>query len=303
MINFIRLVPQRISRRIRLLFAPFKLAKLYKDGLPKEFTEGLTYLLKGKASNKVLDVSARIEEIRREIAAGGSKPVKVLYSPKPGSSGNVVMENLKPQHGKILDFSMEQISKTGKNERWGVYLHLLASSFQVKTILELGSCVGISGCYLSSVPSCETFITVEGSEDLAAIAEKNIKQLKPDAQILNMLFDDALDEILPSLKSKIDFAFIDGHHEKIATIHYFERLIPYLSDGAVVVFDDVSWSHDMRDAWNILSQRGEFSHSVDLGHVGISLINLPIADNIPKYWDLQTVLGKKKIGNPHGWQK
>ena len=115
-----------------------------------------------------------------------------------------------------------------------------------------------------------------------------------------MLFDDALDEILPQVE-EIDFAFIDGHHEKVATIHYFERLMPKLSPNALVVFDDISWSFDMRECWDYLVNQRGFTDAMDCGTVGVCIWN-PSELSPAKYWDMQTILGKEPIGDPNGWK-
>lgn len=296
-------IARRLSRRINRLLAPGRISRLESQGLPPELSGPLKFLGKETLSQESKQISGRIEALRQRVSERGSRKVRVLYSPKPGSSGTAVSDDLRPQHGKELDFSMEQIAKTGKNRRWGLFLHLLATECRAKTVLELGSCIGMSGCYLASASSCETFITVEGSPELAALAQAHIREFKPDAQVVNMLFDEALDELLPTLSAKIDFLFIDGHHEKIATIHYYQRISPYLSDDAVVVFDDISWSYDMRDAWKILCRREEFAHCADFGAVGVCLLRASSRKEPPLYWDLQKVLGRQRIGDPHGWKK
>ena len=211
--------------------------------------------------------------------------------------------DLKPQPGKVLEFTMKQIAhRASKNRLWGLFLHLLVRTFNAKTVVELGSCAGISGCYLASPPSVETFITVEGSPHLAQLARESFHTIFPRAIVLNMLFDDAIDNEIPRfLKTKIDFIYIDGHHEKIATIHYFEKIMPHLSDQAVVVFDDVSWSSDMREAWNILSSSSVFSHSMDFGALGVCLFERNRTRQ-GQYWNLQPVVGFVKIGDPEGWK-
>jgi predicted O-methyltransferase YrrM len=47
----------------------------------------------------------------------------------------------------------------------------------------------------------------------------------------------------------IDFAFIDGHHDEKATITYFKQIQLHLRKESVVIFDDISWSKGMRNAW------------------------------------------------------
>jgi predicted O-methyltransferase YrrM len=198
---------------------------------------------------------------------------------------------------------MERVAITGRDRRWGTFLHLLAKAHKARTVLELGACAGISGCYLASPDNVAEFMTVEGSPALAKLASDSLQQISPAGAVVNALFDDAIDQDVPRLKNPIDYAFIDGHHERIATIHYYERLIPYLAQPAIVVFDDIAWSADMNEAWNQLAARPEFRYAIDLGHIGVCLYDPSSVNEAPRYWDLQSVLGRTKIGKPHGWKK
>lgn len=156
--------------------------------------------------------------------------------------------------------------------------------------------------YLSSAQTVEELITVEGSEALAEIAKESLKTYKC-ARVVNSLFNEAIDSELSALGDQVDFSYIDGHHETVSTVHYFNRLLPFLKGGAVVVFDDISWSYDMREAWEILSKRPECSHAIDLGAIWVCILKAAAEDKQSggKYWDLQPILGKPEIGDPHGW--
>jgi predicted O-methyltransferase YrrM len=144
---------------------------------------------------------------------------------------------------------------------------------------------------------------VEGSTELSKIAKTSLKG-RSQVMVVNSLFDEAIDKEIASASRKFDFAFIDGHHEKVATIHYFNRLSPYLQEGGLVIFDDISWSYDMREAWDILSGRKEFSHAIDLGAIGVCVMKSNSSQPpSPKKWDLQPVTGFHSIGDPHGWKQ
>jgi predicted O-methyltransferase YrrM len=183
----------------------------------------------------------------------------------------------------------------------GVFLHHLARSAESEVMLELGSCVGVGGAYLASNPHCTEFYSIEASEGLANIARSSVQTVKPQGEVINGLFDPVLDDLLPRLTNGIDFAWIDGHHEKLATIHYFDCLIPHLNPGALVVFDDIYWSQDMLDGWNELRIRTGISHSLDFGPGGICVWKG--GDVEPRQWNLNTYVGsfnwQPKV--PAGW--
>jgi len=281
-----------------------QLSKLESDGLPKKIVPIAKYLITNKCDKSTNEVVLAAESRRAEIAAQGQKQVPIWYSPKPNSADTTKENNERPEPGETLYFTMERIANTGKNKRWGTALHLITRAYASTTAIELGSCAGISAMYFASAPTMQKFITIEGSKELSKIASESLNQFS-NSHVINNLFDEALDETLPNLGKTIDLTYIDGHHEKVATIHYFNKLLPYLKPGAVVIFDDVSWSYDMREAWDELSKRSEFSHSIDFGTVGVCILKECINEDTkpPKYWNLQPVTGKHPIGQPHGWKK
>ena len=254
-------------------------------GLPKQMKPALEYLASGSPDSDTAAVVKLAEGRRREIAEMGDEKISILGSRKGYLPGQPV---------ELVEFTMERVAGTGKNQKWGTVLYLIARGFKSSVAIELGSCAGISAIYLSSAPKVKMLITVEGSKELADVAGESLKT-RTNVKVVNALFDEAFDSQFSSLESKVDLAFIDGHHEKTATIHYFDRLVPFLSSRAVVVFDDISWSSGMRDAWNVLSRRPEFAHCIDLGEMGVCITkkesDSPEAE--PRYWDLQPIFKKR----------
>jgi predicted O-methyltransferase YrrM len=239
-----------------------------------------------------------VAAIRQRIAVRGDEVIPIYYSPKPGAR----YEDGRPKHGELKTFKARDLAlKTSVPEYCGIFLHHLARTAESKVILELGSCVGVGAAYLASSPYCTEFYSIEASRALAGIARESVQTVKPDGEVIHGLFDPVLDDLLPRLSNGIDFTWIDGHHEKLATIHYFERLIPHLNPGALVAFDDIYWSQDMLDGWNELRVREGFSHSLDFGPGGICIWEG--GDAVPRQWNFNPYVGS---GNwtpkkPAGW--
>jgi len=299
----IRKLANRIRRSGIVRYKIKEINHCIQNGLPKEMRPALEYVVSESSDSKTARIAKFAEERRREIASMGDKKISIWGSPKPGDLCHDSSIDARPETGKILEFTMERIARTGKNQKWGTVLYLIASGFKSSVVIELGACAGISTIYLSSAPNVKKLITVEGCKDLANVAKESLKECT-NAKVVNALFDEAISSELPLLDSKVDLAFIDGHHEKTATIHYFNRLVPFLNSRAVVIFDDISWSHDMRDAWNILSKRPEFSHCIDLGEIGVCIIQAyPHSPEVePKYWDLQPLVGGYPVSDgPDYW--
>ncbi|RYD79523.1 MAG: class I SAM-dependent methyltransferase [Sphingobacteriales bacterium] len=139
--------------------------------------------------------------------------------------------------------------------------------------LELGTCLGISGSYIAGALQLNgkgKLVTLEGDKNSAAIAKGNFAKLKlaENTTIVTGKFADTLPEVLLNL-GHVDFALIDGHHNGAATLQYYEQIKPYLSEKAILVFDDIDWSSDMQNAWLKLQQNKELYLFLDLGRMGI----------------------------------
>ena len=117
-----------------------------------------------------------------------------------------------------------------------------------KSLLELGTCVGISAAYQGSacqINQSGALMTIEGSPALANIAKQTLQSLEIfNTEVVIGPFHSTLETVLKSL-APVDFFFNDGHHDGDAVIEYWRLTLPYFADEAVVIFDDISWSPGM----------------------------------------------------------
>ena len=159
---------------------------------------------------------------------------------------------------------------------WSLLLFKLIREFKPSNSIELGTCLGISGAYQASALKLNKsgrLVTLEGANSLAALAEKNFQQLGLDnVHVVSGRFQDILDTVLTENRP-IDYAFIDGHHDEKATISYFEKFIPFLSKNSIIVFDDISWSDGMRNAWKNIEKNIVVKISLDLRAIGICVLD------------------------------
>jgi hypothetical protein len=63
--------------------------------------------------------------------------------------------------------------------------------------------------------------------------------------------------------------YFDGNHSKKATLEYFELLLPTLTNDAVWIFDDIHWSKDMEEAWEIIKNHSKVKVTIDTFQWGI----------------------------------
>ena len=76
--------------------------------------------------------------------------------------------------------------------------------------------------------------------------------------------------MLPELVSNnFDLIYFDGNHQKEATIKYFLTLLPTATNETVFVFDDIHWSKEMTEAWEIIKNHPSVTVSIDTFFWGI----------------------------------
>jgi len=174
--------------------------------------------------------------------------------------------------------STELIAKicgASKPAFWATFLFKLIRKLEPSSCLELGSCVGISASYQAAALHFNekgALVTLEGSPEIAKIAKETLESLNfHSTSVIIGEFNETLSEALQA-SAPIDFFFNDGHHDHDAVIQYFNEALPYLSDQAIIIFDDISWSAGMRKAWHEIESDERVSVSIDFHSIGIVLI-------------------------------
>ena len=148
-------------------------------------------------------------------------------------------------------------------------IYRLAHFFQPNTVLELGTCLGLTTAYLAKAAPRAQIISIEGCPQTADVASENLKSHEIDNVDLRIgNFDSLLPETLAGLE-KVDFVFVDGNHRKEATINYFLQFLPKAHESTVMIFDDIYWSKGMQEAWEIIKAHPSVTVTVDLFWIGL----------------------------------
>jgi predicted O-methyltransferase YrrM len=184
-------------------------------------------------------------------------------------------------------------------ESQGVFLYLCADGFSARRILELGTCAGISGCYLALTPSCRDFVSIEISAPLARVAEQNLRQVTSHATVINAPFNEGLGDALAVSEAPFDLIWIDGHHESEPTLRYFERLRDHASPGKLMLFDDINWP-EMEEAWDAIRLWPGFCHTLNTGRLGIGVLKQQASDRPPQNWKLERRMGVTSLKREPG---
>lgn len=174
--------------------------------------------------------------------------------------------------GLTKDRVIGDIAKSSlKPKKFAQLLFRMVDYYQPKTILELGTSLGVTTSYLASANNESRVVTMEGSSAIANLANKNFNflQLKNIETVVGN-FDETLATTLGQLP-QIDFAFVDGNHRYQPTINYYHQLLPKLNDYSIVIFDDVHWSKEMEQVWEEIKNHDAVRLSIDLFFIGIVL--------------------------------
>jgi len=235
----------------------------------------LTYLLKAKDEHSlhspflfdlyenIIDSFAEyykykgIEAVREEMLLSD----KIIEVTDLGAGSRISKSNAR----KVSSIAKHAV----KQDKYGKLLFRLVNHFKPKTILELGTSLGVTTCYLATANSENQVITFEGCPNISSIAKNNFKKL--ELKNITQIEGD-FDEMLPNELSKldsVDFVYIDGNHRKKATLAYFKQLLSKSHNDTILIFDDIHWSKGMEEAWEEVKASKEVSITVDLFYLGI----------------------------------
>ncbi len=250
------------------------LARAEREGLPGSCVAALRCAFGESLSPEESEAARIIEQIRHEIAHS-------------------------PERFSVLDTGRGSAERTGRQiahrssvpRLWGTVLMKLAKGSKARAILELGSCAGISTCYLAA--SHARVVGVEGSETLSALADEHVRRVSGTAQVVQARFDDVLDH-LDEVIGRPGLVYIDGEHTRTARLHYLDRVLPHLDPGALVVFDDIHLSDELWQAWGESQQRAGIAAAVNLGRFGVCVCG---PETPTRRFDFSRYTGWLRIGS------
>ena len=175
-----------------------------------------------------------------------------------------------PSINKSNRRSVVSIAKNvAKPQKYGQLLFRIVKQYKPKTVLELGTSLGITTSYLATANPDANVTTIEGAKEVAAMAEENFRTLNlQNIELVKRNFDDSLSSVIYCLSS-IDFVFIDGNHRREPTERYFRQLISKANNDSIFIFDDIHWSKEMEQAWKTINCHEAVRCSIDLFFIGI----------------------------------
>ncbi|MFV8357564.1 O-methyltransferase [Flavobacterium sp. XS1P32] len=167
-----------------------------------------------------------------------------------------------------------QIAKTaGISRKRAELLFRITHYFQPDSVLEIGTSLGLATAALSlgsqSVGIKAKITTLEGCPNTMAIAKSELQLFNFDnVNPIVTEFSSFLGDIqLQTLNFKL--IYFDGNHSKKATLDYFDLLLPTITNETVWIIDDINWSPEMKNAWEIIKTHPKVTVTIDTFQWGL----------------------------------
>lgn len=166
--------------------------------------------------------------------------------------------------------SIRSIAKAAlKPKKYSQLLYKIIAFYQPGHVLEMGTSLGITTCYLAAANLNAKLVTMEGAPNIAIVAKQTFKELGFDN--IEMKEGD-FEETLPGYLNSIDHigvAYIDGNHKYEPTIRYFNFLLEKSNENSILIFDDIHWSAEMEKAWEEIKNHPAVTLTIDLFFIGL----------------------------------
>ncbi len=164
---------------------------------------------------------------------------------------------------------IRKIARTaGISAKNGQLLMNLIHYLKPKSILEIGTSLGISTAYMAIAAPNSRIVTLEGCKETAYIAQKQFRDYKLDnIDLVAGNFADTLPKVLA--EQQFDLIFFDGNHQKTPTLQYFNLCLEHTTDHSVFIFDDIHWSSEMEETWNLIKEDPKVTVSIDTFQWGL----------------------------------
>ena len=166
---------------------------------------------------------------------------------------------------RVFRTNARKISQVAKNagitQKRAELLYRLTKYFKPNTILELGTSLGMATSSLSLGNPDSTITTIEGCPETASIANEQFESF--NLNNINLKVNKFDNELKSLQNQKFNLIYVDGNHQKDATLNYFNLLLETINNDSVIIFDDIHWSKGMTEAWELIKINEKVSVTVD----------------------------------------
>lgn len=160
------------------------------------------------------------------------------------------------------------VKSAGVSKKRAYLLGRLVSYFNCRSILEIGTSLGLATTSMRLGNPSAKITTLEGCKNTAAVAKNSFELFKFENIIIEIgNFNETLPKVL--IDHTFDLIYFDGNHQKQPTIDYFELCLKSKHNDSIFIFDDIYWSKGMQEAWNYIRNHEEVTVSIDTFYWGI----------------------------------
>jgi predicted O-methyltransferase YrrM len=178
-----------------------------------------------------------------------------------GAGSKVFKSNTRP---------IDKIAKTaGITQKRAELLFRITNYFQPQSILEIGTSLGLATSALALGNPKASITTLEGCPETANQCKLQLQKFKINN--VNSIITE-FGEYLQSqnlISNIFNLIYIDGNHSKKATLDYFELLLPTITNETLWIFDDIHWSPEMEEAWEVIKTNPKVSVTIDTFQWGL----------------------------------
>jgi len=177
----------------------------------------LSIMKKHRDQSIVQITDPKIEEYARKMTTQESESIKALVT-----SSSEELEYIDMLSGNLV----------------GQLLKMLVRISGAKRVLEIGTFTGYSALMIAeALPEGGEVITLEMNLLYQELAEEHFKRFDKDQKI-KLLKGNAQD-LVTELDGEFDLVFMDA--DKLSYSLYFEKVLPLLKTGGLIVVDNVLW--------------------------------------------------------------
>jgi len=159
-------------------------------------------------------------------------------------------------------------------------LYRLVNFLNPKTVIELGTSLGLNTLYLSKASKSAKVFTIEGSSSLNSFGESlGARYEAGNCHYIKGKFDEEFHHLLGNV-STVDVLYIDGNHIYEATLNYFNMALAKATSNSVFIFDDIYWSSGMTRAWDEIKKDPKVTLTVDAFYFGFVFFRPEVLEKV-----------------------
>ncbi len=173
---------------------------------------------------------------------------------------------------KVFKSNLRAINRVAKyagiNSKRANLLSEIINYFEPKSILEIGTSLGIGTTALHVGNPNAKITTLEDCINTAGVAKKQFEHFSfQNIDVVTGEFSKTLSNL--KFEKPLDMVYFDGNHQKTATLEYFQHCLQFINNESFFIFDDIHWSREMESAWEEIKKHPKVKVTIDTFQWGI----------------------------------